>query len=100
MNKILKKYPKGKKVKLAGDSIWDEHGKLPKSVKVHSINTIYEDVNDETFIQVRHNGPWNIYTDSGFAKFVSDELGKNVYFTEQGAQQNGVAHMHDADNPC
>jgi len=96
---ILKSYPKGKKAKLAGDSIWSDEGKLPKSVRVKSINTIYEEANDETFIQVHHDGPWNIYTDSGFAKFVSKELGRNVNFTEQGAQQNGVAHMHDDNNP-
>jgi hypothetical protein len=44
-------------------------------------------------VDVEHNGPWTIYTDSGFAEAISDLVGFQVDFTEQGMQNDGMASM-------
>jgi len=36
---------------------------------------------------------WRLYTDTGFADRVSELLGEDVRFTEQGMQEDGVASM-------
>jgi hypothetical protein len=36
---------------------------------------------------------WRLYTDSGFTETVSDLLGEEIYFTEQGMQEDGYASM-------
>ena len=47
-----------------------------------------------------HNGPWTIYTDSGFEKAISDIVGMEVTFSEQGMQEDGRAHLEGAvDSP-
>ena len=44
-------------------------------------------------ISVEHDGPWTIYTDSGFEKAISKMVGFKVVFTEQGMQEDGMASM-------
>ena len=44
-------------------------------------------------VDVEHDGPWSIYTDSGFEKAISKMVGFEVSFTEQGMQQDGMASM-------
>ena len=44
-------------------------------------------------VRVEHNGPWSIYTDSGFSKAISEIVGFGVDFTEQGMQEDGMASM-------
>ena len=44
-------------------------------------------------VNVQHNGPWTIYTDSGFEKAISQIVGFEVGFTEQGMQDDGMASM-------
>ena len=44
-------------------------------------------------VDVEHNGPWTIYTDSGFAEAISGLVGFEVDFTEQGMQNDGMASM-------
>jgi hypothetical protein len=39
------------------------------------------------------DGSWRIYTDTGFAATVSELLGEQIYYTEQGMQEDGVASM-------
>ena len=91
-----------KDVKLAGDSIWDE-GKNPQSVHVKEIQVQYEidtesddaEDRDTTYVsvQVEHDGPWTIYTDTGFERAISQMIGIDVDFTEQGMQDDGEASL-------
>ena len=97
--------PQGQRsvIVLAGDSIWDREGENPTDVYVSriTIENPYEpggymdDDEDDGYrkVDVEHNGPWTIYTDSGFAKAISDLVGFEVDFTEQGMQNDGMASM-------
>ena len=84
------------KVTLAGDSIWDRRGENPEFVTVTDY-TISEPEYDEgetyRHVSVKHDGPWSIYTDTGFEKTISDMIGFEVSFTEQGMQEDGIASM-------
>ncbi len=92
-----------KVVELAGDSIWDRDGKNPKSVKVSKIEVenpyepggYMDDDEDDGYrkVDVEHDGPWTIYTDSGFEEAISKIVGFRVVFTEQGMQEDGMASM-------
>ena len=77
-------------VTLAGDSIWGYEG--PLTVTVSDIS-VYTDEDDYTSIYVEHDTTWNIYTDTGFEDAISEKLGYDVQFTEQGMQEDGVASM-------
>jgi len=76
-------------VTLAMDSFWDYEG--PQTVNIESITLIEED--DYTMVNVVHDTTWNIYTDSGFEQAISELLGFEVMFTEQGMQDDGFASM-------
>ena len=92
-----------KEVELAGDSIWDKEGENPAKVMVMSITIenpyepggYMDDDEDDGYrkVDVEHDGPWSIYTDSGFAKAISEIVGFEVDFTEQGMQNDGMASM-------
>ena len=92
-----------KEVELAGDSIWDKEGENPAKVMVMSITIenpydeggYMDDEEDDGYrsVRVEHNGPWSIYTDSGFSKAISEIVGFRVDFTEQGMQDDGMASM-------
>ena len=92
-----------KEVDLAGDSIWDREGENPAKVMVMSITIenpyepggYMDDDEDDGYrkVDVEHDGPWSIYTDSGFAKAISEIVGFEVDFTEQGMQNDGMASM-------
>jgi hypothetical protein len=77
-------------VTLAGDSIWGYAG--PSTVTVSSID-VYTDEDGYKSISVEHNTTWDIYTDTGFEAAISEVLGYDVQFTEQGMQEDGVASM-------
>ena len=77
-------------VTLAGDSIWDYAG--PQTVTVSDIS-VYTDEDDYKSISVEHDTTWDIYTDSGFESAISELLGFEVSFTEQGMQEDGCASM-------
>ena len=84
-----------KPIQLRGDSIWDEDGKNPESVNITTI-TITKDEDDDNgyaHISVEHDGPWTVYTDSGFEAEVSKIVGFDVSFTEQGMQEEGEASL-------
>ncbi len=86
------KFPQG--VPLAGDSIWlnrDEMQYDDNVVTVTDLKTSEEDGMIEVWVY--HTAPWEIYTDSGFAKAISDMLGIEVDWSEQGMQAQGVAHL-------
>ena len=89
-----------KEIELAGDSIWDRDNSNPKSVMVDTVSIHDENDPDDVgedmsyrMVNVQHNGPWTIYTDSGFEKAISDIVGFEVGFTEQGMQDDGMASM-------
>ena len=92
-----------KEVELAGDSIWDKEGENPAKVMVMSITIenpyepggYMDDDEDDGYrkVDVEHNGPWSIYTDTGFSKAISEIVGFEVDFTEQGMQNDGMASM-------
>ena len=75
---------------LAGDSIWGYEG--AQTVTVSSID-VYEDEDGYKSISVEHDTTWDIYTDTGFERAISEKLGYDVGFTEQGMQADGVASM-------
>ena len=78
-------------VTLAGDSIWKYEG--PQTVTVTDISVYTDEDNGYTSIEVEHNTTWDIYTDSGFEAAISEQLGYDVQFTEQGMQQDGFASL-------
>ena len=76
-------------VQLTGDSIWGYEG--PQTVTVKNI--ISTPADGYTKVSVEHDTTWNIYTDTGFEKAISEKLGFDVMFTEQGMQEDGYASM-------
>lgn len=79
-------------IQLAGDSIWDYEG--PMTVNVSDV--IVEEMEDGyKHVSVCHDTTWNVYTDSGFEAAISEHLGFEVSFTEQGMQDNGVASLEN-----
>ena len=80
-------------VKLAMDSIWNYTGS--DTVRIDGIQvreTVYEDDDGvSTMVNVEHDATWNIYTDTGFERAISDALGMEVTFTEQGMQDDNYA---------
>ena len=79
---------------LAQDSCWeydyDTHG---DTVRVSKIVVIEDEEYDMTTVNVVHEAGWRIYTDSGFEQAISEVLGFDVMFTEQGMQDNNCASM-------
>lgn len=92
---IVHEYSCKFKVKLAGDSIWDC---TLKTVTVTGITVVYN-VSDDSYctsVNVVHNGgdeSWRMYTDTGFEAAISDAVGFDVCFTEQGMQDDNYASM-------
>lgn len=82
-------------VTLAGGSLWgDTAGRV---VNVTSISIVQEryDEGFYTTVDVAHDSTWDIYTDSSFERAVSEALGFDVAFTEQGMQEDCVASLED-----
>ena len=77
----------------AGDSYWRESGS--EIVSIHSITIRKYDMDDEHYfdVYVRHDSEWTIYTDSGFERAISDAIGHEVRWSEQGMQEDGMAHL-------
>lgn len=80
---------------LAQDSIWEyDYAKHGDTVRVTHIGvTEYDDDEDCRSIYVTHEAGWRIYTDSGFEQAISELLGFDVAFTEQGMQDDFLASM-------
>ena len=78
---------------LAQDSIWEyDYAKHGDTVRVTQIGvTEYDD--GERSIYVTHEAGWRIYTDTGFEQAISEVLGFDVTFTEQGMQDDEPASM-------
>jgi len=97
-NEFEKTIAVNQSVELAGDSIWDKEGtKNPNSIEVKDIvvHAPFDVEDDDLYMEVsvNHNGPWTIYTDTGFEKTISKLVGFKVKFTEQGMQEEGVASL-------
>ena len=77
----------------AGDSLWRDSGS--EIVSIHSITIREYDIDDEHYFDVfvRHDSEWTIYTDSGFERAISDAIGREVRWSEQGMQEDGFAHL-------
>jgi hypothetical protein len=91
-------------VQLAGDSIWDCELQTVTITGIHISETFDEDDGDVyAHIGVTYEvdgvdgadveGSWRLYTDNGFSDAVSELLGTDVDFTEQGMQDDGYASM-------
>ena len=90
-------------VQLAGDSIWDCEIEAVTVTSIHIHETFYEDGDSSIHIAVCYDvdgvsgeeveGSWRMYTDSGFANAISELLGTDVSYTEQGMQDDGYASM-------
>ena len=89
-------------IQLAGDSIWDcnlDKVQL-KTICISegvaggdydgyiTINAYYEVDGDDEY-----EDSWRMYTDSGFTDAVSELLGYEVSYTEQGMQDDGMASL-------
>jgi hypothetical protein len=88
-------------VQLAGDSIWDCEIEAVTVTSIHIHESFDEDGDSSIHITVCYNvdgdteyeGSWRMYTDTGFEAAVSELLGTQVFFTEQGMQDDGYASM-------
>jgi len=89
-------------VQLAGDSIWDctldkvtvtdiciSEGVAGGDYDNYRSVNVYYTVDGEA----EYEESWRLYTDSGFADAISELLGEEVYYTEQGMQDDGMASM-------
>jgi len=91
-------YTLNEQVVLAGDSIWDCTLKevtvtdivVTEFEDYKSIN-VYYDVDGVEGTEVEDS--WTMYTDTGFEEAISELLGYDVSFTEQGMQEDGIASM-------
>jgi len=90
-------------VQLAGDSAWDCELEAVTVKSIHIHETFDEDGDSSIHIAVCYDvdgvngeeveGSWRMYTDSGFEEAISELLGTQVFFTEQGMQDDGYASM-------
>ena len=80
-------------IETAGDSYWRESGS--EIVSIHSITNREYDIDDEHYfdVYVRHDSDWTIYTDTGFERAISAAIGHEVRWSEQGMQEDGMAHL-------
>lgn len=89
-----------KNIDLAGDSIWqgkDRGEEVTYKTFVHEIK-IFTDEDGYMSVTVKHEGPWTIYTDSGFEQEISGIIGTPVSFSEQGMQDDGMAHLEGEED--
>ena len=89
-----------KNIDLAGDSIWqgkDRGEEVTYKTFVHEIK-IHTDEDGYMSVTVKHEGPWTIYTDSGFEQEISGIIGTPVSFSEQGMQDDGMAHLEGEED--
>jgi hypothetical protein len=88
-------------VQLAGDSAWDCELEAVTVTSIHIHESFDEDGDSSIHITVCYNvdgdaeyeGSWRLYTDTGFEEAISKLLGTQVFFTEQGMQDDGFASM-------
>ena len=76
-----------------GSSIWGRTA--GRKVNVRGVTVIEHDYDDYkwTQVNVEHDTTWDIYTDRGFERAISEAVGFAVSFTEQGMQEDNYASM-------
>ena len=81
-------------VSLSGDSYWRKSSGS-EIVSIESITIREYDMDDEHYFDVydRHDSEWTIYTDTGFERAISAAIGHEVRWSEQGMQEDGIAHL-------
>jgi len=82
-------------VRLAGDSLWNYEG--ADTVRVYGIGIWLSEDSKYAEVAVGHDADWRIYTDTGFERAISEALGFEVHFTEQGMQQDYGASMETSE---
>lgn len=95
-------YTCSEQITLAGDSIWDcdlaqvtvtdiciTEGVAGGDYASYKTINVYYTVDGED----AKEGSWRLYTDTGFADAISELLDDDVYYTEQGMQDDGMASM-------
>jgi hypothetical protein len=76
-----------------GSSIWsDTKNKQVHVTGICVVHNAYED-SFSTMVNVTHDSNWEIYTDKGFEQAISNALGFDVSFTEQGMQEDEFASL-------
>ena len=83
-------------VSLSGDSYWrTSFMSETEIVTIESITIREYDIDEYHFfdVYVRHDSDWRIYTDSGFERAISNAIGHEVHWSEQGMQTDGIAHL-------
>ena len=86
-----------KDIELAMDSIWDRRSEQATEMVYVTEISINEDDDGYVSVSVEHDGPWTIYTDTGFEEAISEIIGMEVTFSEQGMQDDGMAHLEGGD---
>ena len=81
-------------VSLSGDSYW-RMSSGSEIVSIESITNREYDIDEYHFfdVYVRHDSDWRIYTDTGFERAISAAIGHEVRWSEQGMQEDGIAHL-------
>jgi hypothetical protein len=77
----------------AGNSLWADTTGLRVRVTHIDIFEGGDYSEDYKQVDVTHDANWEIYTDEGFEAAISDALGFDVSFTEQGMQDDNFASM-------
>ena len=83
-------------VSLSGDSYWRKSFMSETEiVTIESITIREYDIDEYHFfdVYVRHDSDWRIYTDTGFERAISNAIGHEVHWSEQGMQTDGIAHL-------
>jgi hypothetical protein len=102
-NSISTTYNCNVEVQLAGDSRWDCELEAVTVTSIHIDETWWDELDEDSSIHItvcynvdgdeEYEDSWRMYTDSGFEEAVSELLGTDVTFTEQGMQDDGCASM-------
>ena len=95
-DRVLMRFDCDFTVTTAGDGYWGcEAG---RKVRVSTIDLISQAYWKGVDLQVRvgHDSDWDIYSDTGFVKAISEAVGFKVCFTEQGMQEDELASMEAA----
>lgn len=74
-----------------GTSLWGHTA--GRVVRVTGATVIKDNDIGFTHVSVEHDSDWDIYTDTAFEAAMSEALGFEVHFTEQGMQEDGLASM-------
>ena len=90
-------------VQLAGDSCWDCELEAVTVTSIHIHEQWWDELDGDSSIHItvcynvngdtEYEDSWRLYTDTGFADAISTLLGTQVFFTEQGMQDDGFASM-------